>query len=156
MSTTLKVRHSEDPLFRSSVHYFRVRVHYSEGPLALTLLILTITLLTLDLLTLIPGLHDTAGCQTVLTTVFNSGCFFSTVVKPVVQPGLTMVLNEQPLFNTTVRSTGCQTGLYNWFDNWLYTRYGRLSNRLSNGFDNRLNIYTRYKRLSNRLYRELV
>ena len=36
----------------------------------------------------------------------------------------------------TVRSTGCQTGLYNLFDNWLYTRY----NRLSNEFDNRLNV----------------
>jgi len=44
------------------------------------------------------------------------------VIKPVVQPGLTTglttMLNEQ-----TVRSTGCQT--------WLY-------NRLDNGFDNRL------------------
>ena len=40
----------------------------------------------------------------------------------------------------TVRSTGCHTGLYNRFDNRLYTRYGRLSNRLSNGFDNRLNV----------------
>jgi len=36
----------------------------------------------------------------------------------------------------TVRSTGCQTGLYNRFDNRLYTRY----NRLSNGFENRLNV----------------
>ena len=33
-----------------------------------------------------------------------------------------------------VRSTGCQTGLYNRFDNRLYTRYSRLSSR----FDNRL------------------
>ena len=40
----------------------------------------------------------------------------------------------------TVRSTGCQTGLYNRVDNGLYTRYSRLSNRLSNGFDNRLNV----------------
>jgi len=36
----------------------------------------------------------------------------------------------------TVCSTGCQTGLYNRFDNGLYTRYSRLSN----GFDNRLNV----------------
>jgi len=35
---------------------------------------------------------------------------------------------------TTVRSTGSRTGLYNRFDNRLYTRYNRLSNR----FDNRL------------------
>jgi len=41
---------------------------------------------------------------------------------------------------TAVRSTGCQTGLYNQFDNRLCTRYSRLSNRLSNGFDNRLNV----------------
>jgi len=39
-----------------------------------------------------------------------------------------------------VRSTGCQTGLYNRFDNRLNTRYSRLSNRLSNGFDNWLNV----------------
>jgi len=36
---------------------------------------------------------------------------------------------------TAVRSTGCQTGLYNRFDNRLYKRYNRLSN---NRFDNRL------------------
>jgi len=34
----------------------------------------------------------------------------------------------------TVRSTGCQTGLYNRIDNRLYTQYSRLSKR----FDNRL------------------
>jgi len=39
----------------------------------------------------------------------------------------------------TVRSTGCQTELYNRFDNRLYTRYSRMSNRLSNRFDNRFN-----------------
>ena len=44
--------------------------------------------------TLKPRLHDTTGCQTGLTT------------------GLTTVLNEQ-LFV----STGCQTALYNRFDN---------------------------------------
>jgi len=52
-------------------------------------------------------------------------------------------------------AAGCQTGLYNRLDNrfyqpavytiqpvdnWLYTRYSRLSNRLSNWFDNRLNV----------------
>ena len=42
----------------------------------------------------------------------------------------------------TVRSTGCQTGLYNQIDNRLYTRYNRLSNR----FDNRL--YCVYKHLT--------
>jgi len=36
----------------------------------------------------------------------------------------------------TLRSTGCQTELYNQFDNRLYTRY----NWLSNGFENRLNV----------------
>ena len=41
--------------------------------------------------------------------------------------------------------TYCQTGLYNRLDNWLYTRYSRLSNRLSNGVDNRL--YRVYKHL---------
>ena len=90
----------------------------------------------------IPRLHDTAGCQTGCTT------------------GLTTVLNEQPLFiqrTATVRSTGRQTGLYNRFDNRLYTRYIRLSNRLSNGFDNRLNVCihdtTGCQTDDNRLYR---
>ena len=54
----------------------------------------------------------------------------------------------------TVRSTGCQTGLYNQLDNRLYTRYSRLSD----GFDNRLYcVYKHFNRLSkrfdNRLYR---
>jgi len=35
-----------------------------------------------------------------------------------------------------VRLAGCQTRLYNRFDNRLYTRYSRLSN----GFDNQLNV----------------
>jgi len=42
----------------------------------------------------------------------------------------------------TVRSTGCQTGLYNLFVNRLYTRYNQLSNQTGlttdNRFDNRL------------------
>jgi len=38
---------------------------------------------------------------------------------------------------TAVRSTGCQTGLYNRFDNRLHTRYSRLSKR-SDNLDNRL------------------
>ena len=68
----------------------------------------------------------------------------------------------------TVHSTSCHTGLYNWFDNRLYTRYSQLSNRLSIGFDNWLNVcihdttgcqtgltqYNRFdNRLDNRLYR---
>jgi len=40
----------------------------------------------------------------------------------------------------TVRSTGCETGLYNRFHNRLYTRHSRLSNWLSNETDNRLNV----------------
>jgi len=64
--------------------------------------------------------------------VVKTGCVVYTniqpvvkrVVKPVCQTGLTTgwttVLNEQ-----TVRSTGCQTGLCNRFDNRLYTRYSR-------------------------------
>jgi len=44
----------------------------------------------------------------------------------------------------TVRSTGCQTALYNRFDNRLYTRYSRLSNQFENRLDNRFD---------NRLYR---
>jgi len=68
------------------------------------------------------------------------------VVKPRCTTGLTTVLKEQPLFIQPVvkpgcvHSTGCQTALYNPFDNRLYTRYSRLSNRLSNGFDNRLSV----------------
>jgi len=45
------------------------------------------------------------------------------LVKPVVQPGLTAGLTN----------SGCSFNrLYNRFNNWLYTRYSRLSNRLSN------------------------
>jgi len=76
----------------------------------------------------IPRLHDTTGCQT--------GC------QPVWQPCWT---NSHCSFNrvertATVRSTGCQTGLYNRFDNRLYTRYSRLSNRLSCRLSNGLNV----------------
>jgi len=35
--------------------------------------------------------------------------------------------------SATVCSTGCQTGLYNWFDNLLYTWYNWLSNRFQTG-----------------------
>jgi len=55
---------------------------------------------------LIPHLHDTAGCQTGLTTVLNEQPLF---VQPVVKlgctTGLTTVMNEQ-----TVRSTRLTTG----------------------------------------------
>ena len=64
--------------------------------------------------------------STSLTTVLNdtnSGCSFNHVER-----------------TATVRSTGCPTGLYNRFDNRLYTRYSRLSSWLSNGFYNRLNV----------------
>jgi len=67
------------------------------------------------------------------------------VVQPVWQPAVSCNQTSNRLSSrfdnrvertATVRSTGCQTGLYNWFDNRLYTRYNRLSNR----FDNRLNV----------------
>jgi len=47
----------------------------------------------------IPGLHDTTGCKT--------GCQTGLI------PGLTTVLNEQPLFVQHGWQTGCQTGMYN-------------------------------------------
>ena len=43
--------------------------------------------------------------------VERTDCSFNTVVKPVVQPGLTTVLNEQPLFIKPVVKLGCTTGL---------------------------------------------
>ena len=61
-------------------------------------------------------LHDTAGWQPGWT---NSQCSFNRVER-----------------TATFRSTSCHAGLYN----RLYTRYSQLSNRLSNGFDNRLNV----------------
>ena len=80
---------------------------------------------------LIPHLHNTTGCQTRCTTGLTIGWMFVYMIQPVVKPVV------QPVEQTaTVRSTGCQTGLYNQFDNWLYTRYSRFSN----GFDNWLNI----------------
>ena len=70
------------------------------------------------------------------------------VVKPVVKPDWQPVwqpcwTNSHCSFNrvertATVRSTGCQTRLYNRFDNRLYTRHNRLSNRFDNRFANRL------------------
>jgi len=97
-------------------------------------------------------IHDTAGCQTGLYNRFDNRVtrFDNRVERTAAvhstgsqnglyirfdKHGLTTLLNEH-----TVRSTGCQTGLYNWFDNWLYTRYSCLSNRLSNGFDNQLDV----------------
>jgi len=50
---------------------------------------------------------------------------------------LTTVLNEQPLFVQPVVKPGCTTGLTT---GYMYTRYSRFSNGLSNGFDNRLNV----------------
>jgi len=87
-------------------------------------------------------IHDTASCQTGLTTGLTTmlneqHCSFSRLLNSVVQP-VWQTRFDSCVEGTAVRSTGCQTGLYNRFDNWLYTRYSRLSNRLSNGFDNRL------------------
>ena len=62
--------------------------------------------------TFVPHLHDTSGCQTALTTGWTFVYTIQPVVKPVVQP------DER---TATVHSTGCQTGLYNQFDNRLYT-----------------------------------
>jgi len=64
-------------------------------------------------------------------------------VQPVVKPCLSNRFDKHGLTNVlkvtvAVRSTGCQTGLYNRFDNRLYKRYSRLSNRFDNRFDNRL------------------
>jgi len=61
-----------------------------------------------------------------------TGWMFVYTIQPVVKP----VERADCSFNTVVKPR-----LYNRFDNGLtYTRYSRLSNRLSNGFDNRLNV----------------
>jgi len=91
---------------------------------------------------------------TVRSTVMNEQPLF---VQPVVKPSLTAVFKEQlfvqpvvkrcqtGLYNrfdnhvertATVRATGCQSWFCNRLDNRLYTQYSRLSN----GFDNRLNV----------------
>ena len=97
---------------------------------------------------MIPCLHDTAGCQTGLTTglttVLNEQLFVQPVVRPDWQPPVVRP-DWQPVWQPCWTNSHCSfnrlsTGLYNRFDNWLYTRYSRLSNQLSNGFDNRLNV----------------
>jgi len=80
---------------------------------------------------IISRLHDTAGCQAGCTSGLTTGWMFVYTIQPVCQLCWT---NSHCSFN---HSTGCQTGLYNRFDNRLYTRYSRLS-KLSNEFDNRL------------------
>jgi len=70
-------------------------------------------------------------CQTGFTTGLTTGWMFVYTIQPV---------DNRVEWTATVRSTGCQTGLYNRIDNWLHRRYSRLSKRLSNGFDNRLNV----------------
>ena len=79
--------------------------------------------------------HST-GCVTGCQTQFENRvdvCLHDTT-------GLTTRCIMYRVERTAVLSTGCQTGLYNRFGNWLYTRYSCLSNRLSNRFDNRLNV----------------
>jgi len=71
--------------------------------------------------TLIPRLHDTAGCQTDCTTGLTTGCIHDTAT------GLTTVLNEQPLFVQLVVKPVVKPGLIVYrptniypFDNRLY------------------------------------
>jgi len=72
-----------------------------------------------------PRLHDTTGCQTVLTI----GC------QPVWQPCWT---NSHCSFNRLSRRVvGPTTGLTTGF---MHDTAMQLSNQLSNGFDNRLNV----------------
>jgi len=85
-------------------------------------------------------------------------CLFNTVVKQWLfvqhgcQTGCTTRFDNRVEWTATVRSTGCQTGLYN----RMYTWYSRLSNGLSVWQPVEC-LYTRYNRLSdrfdNRLYR---
>jgi len=62
--------------------------------------------------TLIPRLHDTAGCQTGcqtgLTNVLNEQPLF---VQPVVKPGCTIGFTAGCIHDTAGCQTGCQTGL---------------------------------------------
>jgi len=65
------------------------------------------------------------------------------IIQRVWQPGVSckqtsIRFDNQLEWTATVRSTGCQTGLYNRSHNWLYTRYNWLSNWYDNRFDNRL------------------
>jgi len=71
------------------------------------------------------------GYRVERTAVRSTGCQ-TMFVKPVWQTRFDNRVERL----ATVRSTGCQTRLYNYFDNRLYTQYSRLSN----GFDNRLNV----------------
>ena len=85
--------------------------------------------------------HST-GCQTRLTTDFTNGCIVYTAGC---QTGLYNRFDNRVERTATVRSTRlsnrvCQTGLYNRFDNRVErTATPCLSNRLYNRFDNRLN-----------------
>jgi len=85
-----------------------------------------------------PRLHDTTGCQTRCQTDLTTGCI--------------------------VYTAGCQTGLYNRFDNrlneQLLVQHGcqtverTVAVRSTHGwFDNRFGcLFTQYSRLSKRLY----
>jgi len=75
--------------------------------------------------------HPT-GCHAGLITRFDNR--FDNRVERTATVRST-VFNKQPLFVQPVVKPGCTTG------NRLNTRYSRLSNRLSNGFDNRSNVY---------------
>ena len=89
--------------------------------LYLLLLLLEITSLThnklnckdtvTNSLKLIPRLHNTTGCQASLTIGWMFVYTIQPVVRPVVQPGLTTMLNEQPLFVQPVFKPGCTTSL---------------------------------------------
>jgi len=69
--------------------------------------------------------HST-GCQTRLTTGLTTGCIscIHPVVKPVVHPGLTTGWTNSCSFNTVWQPFWQPVGC-------LFTRYSRLSNRLS-------------------------
>jgi len=86
------------------------------------------------------------------------------VVKRVWQPAVSCKQTSKQLSNrlsnrhcsfnrvertATVRSTGCQTGLYNRFDNRLYTRYSRFVKPVVKRVWQAVEcLYTRYNRLS--------
>jgi len=95
------------------------------------------------------------GLTTGLTVVLNEQhCSFNRLSNRVVQPVWqtrfdNRIERTDCSFNTVVKPVVHQTGLYNRFDNRMYTRYNRLSNRFDNGFDNEFDnrLYRVYKHL---------